>query len=76
MAEREFYSSKILYPTIVALNMVDVAEKQGHRIDAAQLGAALGVPVLPLVASTGEGVADLKKKMESGGSEEESSESK
>jgi len=41
--------------TLVALNMVDVARANGHEINAARLEAELGVPVLPLVASTGEG---------------------
>ena len=33
--------------------MVDVAESNGHHIDAGKLAEALGVPVLPMVASTG-----------------------
>src|SRR5436190_8944433 len=35
------------YPTLVALNMVDVARANGHEINAARLEAELGVPVLP-----------------------------
>src|SRR5256714_9965777 len=31
------------YPTIVALNMIDVAKENGHAIDAPALSAALGV---------------------------------
>ncbi|MHB8524475.1 MAG: ferrous iron transport protein B [Limisphaerales bacterium] len=51
------------YPTIVALNMIDVAEANGHHIDIAQLAEALGVPVAPVVASTGRGVPELRKKL-------------
>jgi ferrous iron transport protein B len=37
-------------PTVVALNMVDMAERDGLTIDPAMLAAQLGVPVLPTVA--------------------------
>jgi Fe2+ transport system protein B len=50
------------YPTIIALNMVDVAEKIGQKIDADQLAAELGTPVAPMVASTGEGIRNCNKK--------------
>jgi ferrous iron transport protein B len=46
-------------PLVVALNMMDVAEAQGIRIDILVLEAALGVPVLPLVASRNVGLRDL-----------------
>ena len=46
---------------VVALNMLDVARQQGITIDAGALSVKLGVPVVPMVASTGVGVADLKK---------------
>src|SRR2546422_2999232 len=51
------------YPTFIALNMIDVAQKNGHQIDAAHLSRALGVPVFPTVASTGKGVAELREKI-------------
>lgn len=51
------------YPAIVALNMIDVAEKNGHRIDAEKLAAVLGVPVVPMVASAGPGIQTLKQKI-------------
>jgi ferrous iron transport protein B len=51
------------YPTIVALNMIDVARENGHEIDARALSKALGVPVVPLVASKGEGVPELRRAM-------------
>lgn len=61
-----YYATQVIelgYPTIIALNMTDVAENNGHHIDAEQLSAALGVPVIPIVASTGQGVPDLRKKI-------------
>lgn len=51
------------YPTIVALNMIDVARENGHEIDISGLSKALGVPVVPLVASKGEGVSELRQQM-------------
>jgi ferrous iron transport protein B len=49
------------YPTIIGLNMVDVAEANGHVIDSEKLSEELGVTVLPLVANTGEGVPELRR---------------
>jgi ferrous iron transport protein B len=51
------------YPTIIALNMIDVAQNIGQRIDAVQLGRELGVAVVPLVASTGEGLGRLRQEI-------------
>lgn len=47
-------------PVVVALNMIDVAEANGMRIDVPALEHTLGVPVIPMVASSGRGVIDLK----------------
>ncbi len=49
------------YPTILALNMMDVARENGHDIDCDALGKALGVTVVPLVASKSEGVRELRE---------------
>jgi len=46
-------------PMVVALNMIDLAEKKGIKIDAAKLAARLGVPVVPVIASRGRGVKEL-----------------
>lgn len=43
-------------PMVVALNMSDEARHKGIRIDAGKLAGKLGVPVIPIVARTGEGV--------------------
>ena len=45
---------------VVALNMVDVAEARGLRIDARALQEALGVPVIATVASEKRGLIELK----------------
>ena len=51
------------YPTCLALNMVDVAAENGHHINAQSLEQELGVPVVPLVASTGQGVPALRERL-------------
>ena len=48
-------------PVVVALNMMDVAERRGLRIDCAALARKLGCPVTPLVAVRGKGLAALKE---------------
>ena len=61
-----YYATQVIelgYPSVVALNMMDVAEGNGHRIDAAQLSGALGVPVVPMVASRGHGIDALREQM-------------
>ncbi len=45
---------------VVALNMVDVAERRGIEIDEERLSAALGVEVVRTVARRGVGTADVK----------------
>jgi ferrous iron transport protein B len=46
-------------PTIVALNMVDLAKRDGLELDAAALSRELGVPVLETVAVRRRGIAEL-----------------
>jgi len=46
-------------PVIVALNMWDDARHRGIDIDVAKLERLLGVPVIPTVAVTGEGIKEL-----------------
>ncbi|MEY3905493.1 MAG: hypothetical protein RIR59_316 [Pseudomonadota bacterium] len=48
-------------PCIVALNMVDLAERDGLTLDAARLAADLGVPVIPTVAVRKRGLEDLRR---------------
>ena len=51
-------------PLVVALNMIDVAEQEGVQVDAGVLQAALGVPVVPVVATKARGVKDLLNEVE------------
>ncbi|MGM0786443.1 MAG: ferrous iron transport protein B [Thermodesulfobacteriota bacterium] len=46
-------------PVCIALNMIDVAEGRGVRIDAERLSDLLGVPVVPTVARSGRGKRQL-----------------
>jgi ferrous iron transport protein B len=48
-------------PLVVALNMADLAKANGMEIDTAALSAALGCPVVKIVANRGEGIDDLKR---------------
>ena len=53
------------HPTLLVLNMIDVARDQGHEIDTEALSKALGVPVIPMVASEGEGLDVLRQTLRS-----------
>ncbi len=46
-------------PMIVALNMIDEAGHRGVKIDIEKLEELLGVPVVPTVAVSGEGLKEL-----------------
>lgn len=46
-------------PVVLVLNMMDVAEQQGLRIEPHVLEAALGLPVVPMVATRGRGLREL-----------------
>ena len=46
-------------PTVVALNMIDLAERDGLVLDPAALSSALGVPVVPTVAVRRRGLDEL-----------------
>ena len=62
--ERNLYlTSQLLemkVPLLVALNMMDVAKERGFKIDVGGLAQRLGCPVIPVIASTGEGAEVLK----------------
>ncbi len=51
-------------PVVIALNMVDEARHRGILIDLPKLEKELGVPIIPTVAVTGQGLSDLVAKME------------
>lgn len=50
-------------PTILALNMMDLAAKAGISYDFGALSKKLGVPVVPINARNGIGLEELKKKI-------------
>ncbi|MCJ7520284.1 MAG: ferrous iron transport protein B, partial [Anaerolineaceae bacterium] len=45
-------------PIVLAVNMMDEASRQGLKIDGEALGKLLGIPVLPMIASRGQGVRE------------------
>lgn len=51
-------------PMVVALNLWDEAKHTGIHIDVKRLQKELGVPVVPIVALTGEGIKNLVEKTE------------
>jgi ferrous iron transport protein B len=64
--ERNLYlTAQILetgIPVIIALNMKDLADSRGLKINATQLSEMLGgTPVIPMVASRGQGLDELKQ---------------
>lgn len=52
-------------PCVVALNMLDIAEKQAITIDVEALAARLGCPVIPMVSTKGSGIEALKLAIDS-----------
>jgi ferrous iron transport protein B len=48
-------------PVVIACNMMDMLEKAGMKLDTAELGRQLGVPVVATVASTGQGMDKLNQ---------------
>jgi ferrous iron transport protein B len=50
-------------PVIVVLNMWDDTHHRGINIDAAKLEELLGVPVVPTVGVTGQGIRDLVRRI-------------
>jgi ferrous iron transport protein B len=49
------------HPTLLALNMIDVAQENGQQISYEKLAGSLGVPVLPIIASKGQGLPELRQ---------------
>ncbi|MES2658430.1 MAG: ferrous iron transport protein B [Verrucomicrobiota bacterium] len=48
-------------PCVLALNMVDVAERSGLRLDPVKLSEELGIPVVPMQANAKKGIIELKQ---------------
>lgn len=61
--ERNLYLStqflELGVPMIIALNMIDVAQDRGISLDAEKLSALIKVPVIPIIARSGKGTAEL-----------------
>jgi ferrous iron transport protein B len=47
------------YPMVVALNMMDVAERKGVQIETDRIERFVGAPVVPTIAAHGRGVKEL-----------------
>lgn len=65
--ERNLYLTlqllELCIPTVIALNMMDEVRANGGSIDVKRLSEQLGVPVVPISASKGEGVSELIDRM-------------
>src|SRR5438128_4001990 len=50
-------------PLVVALNMMDVAERRGINVSVGALAKELGAPVVPVVGHKREGIGELKSQI-------------
>lgn len=50
-------------PLVIALTMVDLAEKAGIEVKAVELSIALGIPVVPVVAAERKGASELAQQV-------------
>ncbi|MBI4859954.1 MAG: ferrous iron transport protein B [Candidatus Riflebacteria bacterium] len=48
-------------PIVLCINMLDEAQQRGVKVDTRKLHFVLGVPVIPTIATEGEGVGALRK---------------
>lgn len=66
--ERNLYLSlqlmELRVPMVIALNMMDELRSNGGSVDIKAISDFLGVPVVPIVASRGEGVSELIDRMQ------------
>lgn len=60
-----FQLKELGYPLIIALNLIDEAEKRKFKIDLEKLSSALGAKVIATSAATGRGVSELKDLLKS-----------
>ena len=56
-----FQLAEMGIPLVISLNMMDVAEKRGYKIDIPELSRQLGAPVIPTVGNRGKGKKRLKE---------------
>lgn len=59
-------ASQFGIPIVIALNMMDMAEKKGLFIKPEILEETLGITTIPIVASTGSGIPEIVKTIKSG----------
>lgn len=61
--ERNLYLSlqlmELSIPMVIALNMMDEVTASGNSIDVQKLSCHLGIPIVPISASKGEGISEL-----------------
>lgn len=64
--ERNLYLTtqimEIDVPVVIALNMIDVFDKQGDKVDEKELEKRIGVPVVKISALRGEGLDELMER--------------
>lgn len=48
-------------PVVIALTMMDIAQRKGVKIDVPALQQAMGVPIIPINPRKNKGIAQLKK---------------
>lgn len=51
------------YPVVIALNMWDVAEDKNIEIDVKELEGLLGIPIVPTIAISGEGIREVASRI-------------
>jgi len=56
-----FQLAEMDVPLVINLNMMDVAEKRGHKIDIQKLSRQLGAPVVPTVGNKGKGKERIRE---------------
>lgn len=64
LARNLFFASQVIdlgIPTILAINMIDITERDGDTIDLEQVSTYFGVPTMGISARKGTGVSELMK---------------
>jgi ferrous iron transport protein B len=63
--ERQLYLTTQLLemhiPVVIALNMMDIAKRRGINIDIKHLSQSLGCAIVPLTATRGQGLTELRQ---------------
>lgn len=63
--ERQLYLTvqllEMQIPVIIALNMMDIAQRRGSHINIQQLSRSVKCPIIPLTAIRGTGIAELRQ---------------